>query len=173
MTSKSAHDHKGHDHGPNDDHKHGEGEGGHGHAHGGLFGERTELIFALLCGATLLVGWLISLKADGWIPLAFYMAAYVFGGWFTLTEAIENLRKRKFEIDTLMLVAAAGRDLEPHLIAAYALELAQAFQSYYNEHQILVDDDAQRSARLALAQATRQALANALELLGVNAPEVM
>ena len=108
MTSKSAHDHKGHDHGPNDDHKHGEGEGGHGHAHGGLFGERTELIFALLCGATLLVGWLISLKADGWIPLAFYMAAYVFGGWFTLTEAIENLRKRKFEIDTLMLVAAAG-----------------------------------------------------------------
>ena len=71
------------------------------------------------------------------------------------------------------VVAAAGRDLEPHLIAAYALELAQAFQSYYNEHQILVDDDAQRSARLALAQATRQALANALELLGVNAPEVM
>jgi len=71
------------------------------------------------------------------------------------------------------VVAAAGRELEPHLIAAYALELAQAFQSYYNEHQILVDDDAQRSARLALAQATRQALANALDLLGVNAPEVM
>ena len=106
MTSKSAHDHKGHDHGSDGDHKHGDGEGGH--AHGGLFGEQTELIFALLCGATLLVGWLISLKADGWIPLAFYLAAYLFGGWFTLTEAIENLRKRKFEIDTLMLVAAAG-----------------------------------------------------------------
>src|SRR3546814_3911830 len=37
-----------------------------------------------------------------------FLAAYVFGGWFTLREAIENLRLKRFEIDTLMLVAAAG-----------------------------------------------------------------
>jgi arginyl-tRNA synthetase len=71
------------------------------------------------------------------------------------------------------VVEAAGRDLEPHQIAAYLLELAQAFQTYYNEHQFLVDDADVRNARLVLAFATRQVLANGLGLLGVHAPEVM
>ena len=71
------------------------------------------------------------------------------------------------------VVETAGRDLEPHQVAAYLLELAQSFQSYYNDHQFLVDDAGLRSARLVLAQAARQTLANGLSLLGVNAPEVM
>ena len=71
------------------------------------------------------------------------------------------------------VVAAAGEHLEPHLVAAYLHELAQAFQSYYNDHQFLVDDDALRSARLVLAHATRQVLANGLGLIGVSAPESM
>ncbi|NLA68979.1 MAG: heavy metal translocating P-type ATPase, partial [Gammaproteobacteria bacterium] len=37
-----------------------------------------------------------------------YVVAYVFGGFYTLREAIDNLRMKRFEIDTLMLVAAAG-----------------------------------------------------------------
>ena len=44
----------------------------------------------------------------GWLPTVCYVAAYLFGGFFTLREAIDNLRLRKFEIDTLMLVAAGG-----------------------------------------------------------------
>ena len=71
------------------------------------------------------------------------------------------------------VVAAAGEHLEPHLVAAYLHELAQAFQSYYNDHQFLVDDDDLRDARLALALATRQVLANGLDLIGVSAPEAM
>ncbi|TBR13729.1 MAG: arginine--tRNA ligase [Lysobacter sp.] len=71
------------------------------------------------------------------------------------------------------VVETAGRDLEPHQIAVYLLELAQGFQSYYNEHQFLVDDAAVRNARLALASATRQVISNGLGLLGVSAPEVM
>jgi arginyl-tRNA synthetase len=71
------------------------------------------------------------------------------------------------------VVETAGRDLEPHQIAAYLLELAQSFQTYYNDHQFLVDDANLRDARLVLALATRQVLANGLELLGVSAPEVM
>jgi arginyl-tRNA synthetase len=71
------------------------------------------------------------------------------------------------------VVAAAGEHLEPHLVAAYLHELAQAFQSYYNDHQFLVDDGDLRNARLALAQATRQVLANGLGLIGVSAPETM
>jgi arginyl-tRNA synthetase len=71
------------------------------------------------------------------------------------------------------IVAVAGEQLEPHLVATYLLELAQAFQSYYNDHQFLVDDAATRNARLALALAVRQVLANGLALLGVSAPESM
>ncbi len=71
------------------------------------------------------------------------------------------------------VVAAAGAHLEPYLLTAYLHELAQAFQSYYNDHQFLVDDADLRDARLALAHATRQVLANGLELIGVNAPEAM
>ncbi|WP_425603953.1 arginine--tRNA ligase [Luteimonas kalidii] len=71
------------------------------------------------------------------------------------------------------VVAAAGEQLEPHLVAAFLLELAQGFQTYYNDHQFLVDDADARNARLALALAVRQVLANGLALLGVSAPERM
>ncbi|MBN9049383.1 MAG: heavy metal translocating P-type ATPase [Rhizobiales bacterium] len=97
------HGHEKHDH---DHDKH-----DHGHAHGGLLGPNTELIFALLCGGLLAVGYLIEKLANGapdWIPTACYIGAYFFGGFYTLREAIDNLRLKKFEIDTLMLVAAAG-----------------------------------------------------------------
>ncbi len=82
-----------------------------GHAHGGIFGPRTELNLALLSGATLAIGFAVENLASGfpeWLPTAFYLAAYFFGGFYTLREAIENLRHRKFAIDSLMLVAAAG-----------------------------------------------------------------
>ncbi len=42
------------------------------------------------------------------MSLVLYMSAYVFGGWFTTKEAISNIRQKRFEIDTLMLLAAAG-----------------------------------------------------------------
>jgi arginyl-tRNA synthetase len=71
------------------------------------------------------------------------------------------------------VVETAGENLEPHLIATYLRELAAAFHMYYNTHQFLVDDAGLRDARLALAQATRQVLANGLDLLGISAPESM
>lgn len=83
----------------------------HVHDHGGLFGANAELNFALLCGALLGIGFALEklvAAAPGWVPLAFYGAAYVFGGFFTVRDAIDNLKLRKFAIDTLMLVAAAG-----------------------------------------------------------------
>ena len=71
------------------------------------------------------------------------------------------------------VVAAAGEDLEPHQIAIYLLELAQSFQSYYNDHQFLIDDPDLRNPRLVLASCTRQVLRNGLRLVGVAAPEMM
>jgi len=71
------------------------------------------------------------------------------------------------------LVQSAARELAPHSVAFYARELAAQFHSYYNAERILVDDEALCAARLALCAAVRQVLANALSLLGVNAPEEM
>lgn len=93
-----------------DDHQHAEGEADHDHAHGGLLGPNTELLFALACGALLGIGFAIEklVAAPGSIPLYCYLAAYFFGGFYTVREAIDNLKLKRFEIDTLMLVAAAG-----------------------------------------------------------------
>ncbi|MEP6940985.1 MAG: DALR anticodon-binding domain-containing protein, partial [Rudaea sp.] len=71
------------------------------------------------------------------------------------------------------VVEAAAAALEPYMIAAYLRELAYALHTYYNAHQFIVDDVDQRDARLALAVAARQVLANGLQLLGVSAPESM
>ena len=106
--AKGKHDHAAHDHAKGE---HGKAGGDHDHAHGGPLGEQSELIFAALSGALLAGGWLIesfAAAAPGWLPTACYVAAYFFGGYFTLKEAIENLRAKRFEIDTLMLVAAVG-----------------------------------------------------------------
>jgi arginyl-tRNA synthetase len=70
-------------------------------------------------------------------------------------------------------VAGAARDLEPHAVPFYLRELARDFHSYYNAERILVEDEALRSARLALCAAVRQTLANGLALIGVSAPEKM
>jgi arginyl-tRNA synthetase len=71
------------------------------------------------------------------------------------------------------LVAAAAREFAPHSVAFYLRELAGEFHSYYNAERILVEDEAARTARLALCAAVRQVLANGLALLGVSAPERM
>jgi len=99
-------DHAGHDHAAA---RHGAGEPGHDHE-GGSLGGNAELIFALTCGGLLAAGYLIEkfLPGPAWLALACYLSAYFFGGFFTLREAIETLRLKRFEIDTLMLVAAAG-----------------------------------------------------------------
>jgi arginyl-tRNA synthetase len=70
-------------------------------------------------------------------------------------------------------VEAAATNLEPHLIAQYLRELANALHAYYHAHAFLVDDADLRDGRLALIGATRQVLANGLDLLGVSAPESM
>jgi len=92
-------------------HAHAEGEADHAHGHeGGIFGANTELIFALAAGALVAIGFAAEmlLPVPAWLPLILYLGAYFFGGFFTVREAFDNLRLKRFEIDTLMLVAAAG-----------------------------------------------------------------
>lgn len=91
------------------EHDHEEGVD-HGHSHGGIFGKNTELIFSIICGALLGIGFGVSYieAVPSWMSLSFYFGAYFFGGFFTAKEAIETVSKGGFEIDFLMLVAAIG-----------------------------------------------------------------
>lgn len=72
------------------------------------------------------------------------------------------------------VLASAARAREPHQIANFLRELSAALHAWYNNHKFLgVSSGGLEAARLTLAAATRQVLANALHLLGVGAPERM
>jgi len=71
------------------------------------------------------------------------------------------------------VVQSAAADYAPHQIAFYLKDLAGEFHSWYNAERMLVDDEALKMARLALAAAIRTTLANGLALLGVSAPASM
>lgn len=75
----------------------------------GWFAEHRELIFSGVAGVLLLSGWLIGLtNAPYGLSLGLLLGAYAAGGFFTLRDAWQSLRNRRFDIDTLMIVAAAG-----------------------------------------------------------------
>ena len=91
----------------------------------------------------------------------------------TLPEEIELLKKLS-EFPEVVLQAAESR--EPHHIAYYGRELSALWNPYVQDgrrHRILGDDAALTNARLGLVLAVRTVLANALDLLGVGAPEQM
>lgn len=71
------------------------------------------------------------------------------------------------------VVALAAQELAPHHIAFWLRDCAADLHAWYNAERVLVDDEALKLARLRLAGATRQVLANGLALLGVSAPERM
>jgi len=100
------------------------------------------------------------------------MAALSQAGLGPLTSEHERAVINRLEAFPQM-VADAAADLAPHSVAFYLKDLAADFHSWYNASQFLVDDAALREARLALAAATRQVIANGLALLGVSAPERM
>jgi arginyl-tRNA synthetase len=70
-------------------------------------------------------------------------------------------------------VLVAARQRAPYRLTRYAEELARHFHRFYTECRVITDDAALTRARLALSRAAQQVLANALQLLGVAAPDRM
>lgn len=110
MSDTHEHKNESHDDGHTDN-------DGHDHAHDDfinrLLGGRAEIIFAVLCGVCLLAGWL-GPKFNiipGQVGFGLLLAAYFFGGYFALREALAKILKGQFQIDFLMLVAASGAAL--------------------------------------------------------------
>ncbi|WP_135534859.1 arginine--tRNA ligase [Halostella pelagica] len=88
----------------------------------------------------------------------------------------------EYERDLLRAVARfpavieeAADDLKPHVVATYTRTLAERFNAFYRECPVLSDDvDPElRDARLALVTAAKHSVGNALDVLGVEAPDSM
>ena len=70
-------------------------------------------------------------------------------------------------------IRMAARDYDPSYINRYLMRLAGAFHRFYNACRIKGEADDVANARLLLAAATRQVLANGLTILGLSKPEKM
>jgi arginyl-tRNA synthetase len=87
-----------------------------------------------------------------------------------LTEP-EELDLMKTLGDFPGVVAGAASALEPHRVTGYLEGLARLAHAWYHKYRVLGEPE--ERARLVLARAVRQALANALGLLGISAPDRM
>lgn len=93
----------------------------------------------------------------------------------------ESLLSNQKEIDLIKhlndfpsLVSESAKAREPHRVCNYIQKLASLFHSYYNECKVINRDNLSLTkARLTLLQASKITLKNALELIGVSAPEKM
>lgn len=70
-------------------------------------------------------------------------------------------------------IQAAANDYRPMTLSNLAYELAKAFNDFYNQCPVLQAEPAVRDGRLRLVAAARQAIGNALDVLGVIAPQAM
>mgnify|MGYP000084215048 CR=1 FL=1 len=88
-----------------------------------------------------------------------------------VSEQAMDLMAKIAEYPSLLTLAA--KDHAPHMLCYYLKELAAAFHTFYNAERVVIENDVERNARLALLAATRQVLGNGLALLGISAPEYM
>ena len=101
---------------------------------------------------------------------------------FDLKDGLTNLSRLDSQQELALIpvllrypetLEQAAVNSAPHSIVYYLRDLANAFHTYYNAEQFIVDDPSLRNARLALVLAVGQVIRNGLRLLGVSAPESM
>ncbi|WP_285490376.1 arginine--tRNA ligase [Staphylococcus haemolyticus] len=86
-------------------------------------------------------------------------------------EKAIDLLKKVAEFEPTIESAAESR--APHRLTNYIQDLASAFHKFYNAEKVLTDDAEKTKAHVALVDAVRITLHNALSLVGVSAPESM
>ena len=82
-------------------------------------------------------------------------------------ELVIKLSKFSFYLEK------AVKELRPNIFADYLMSVANAFNDFYTDHQVLVNNNKLRMHRLAIVDASRIVLRNGLDLLGIKAPERM
>lgn len=71
------------------------------------------------------------------------------------------------------VVAEAGAKYEPSIVTRHIVDIAQAFNRFYHDEHVLVDQEEEKTAKVALVMAAKNTIKNGLGLLGIKAPEKM
>ena len=71
------------------------------------------------------------------------------------------------------VVKEAGAKYEPSIVTRHIVDIAQAFNRFYHDEHVLVDDEDEKTAKLALVIAAKTIIKNGLGLLGIQAPDKM
>ncbi len=95
------------------------------------------------------------------------------GGAVVVTEDAERVLVLQL-LGLPDVIATVVDTLQPHRLATYAFEVAQAFTAFYENCPVLrAPDEATRTSRLALCDLTARTIALTLDLLGIEAPDRM
>ena len=71
------------------------------------------------------------------------------------------------------VIREAGEKYEPSIVTRHIVDIAQSFNRFYHDEHILVDNEEEKTAKLALVLSAKTAIRNGLALLGMDAPERM
>ena len=84
---------------------------------------------------------------------------------FELVKTLDNFKNK---------ILLALDKLEPSIVTRYTIEVAKAFNKFYNAHSILnLEDEVLKATRLKLVEASAQVIKNGLDLLGIDVVEKM
>lgn len=98
---------------------------------------------------------------------------------FEIANSINLLKEQKekellITLDEyIIILQKIEKQHQPHLLTNYIQKLAKLFHSYYNKHKVISEDQQLTIQRLTLVLAIKQIMANALNLIGVDAPKKM
>ena len=99
---------------------------------------------------------------------------YTIGEYVTVKPEDREIALIQRLADYPSIVAGAGQQLSPAMIANYAYDLAKEYNQFYHDCSILRETDVtKRSLRLALSEATARTIASAMGLLGIRVPDRM
>lgn len=99
---------------------------------------------------------------------------YAIGEYVTVKPEEREIALIQRLADYPSIVAGAGQQLSPAMIANYAYDLAKEYNQFYHDCSILRETDVtKRSLRLALSEATARTIASAMGLLGIRVPDRM
>ena len=90
--------------------------------------------------------------------------------WIT-GESAHHLIKLLYALPEV--VKEAGEKYEPSIVTRHIVDIAQGFNKFYHDEHILVEDEKEKTAKVALVLAVQTAIKNGLGLLGMKAPEKM
>lgn len=90
---------------------------------------------------------------------------------YLCSESAYELAKMLYKFPDV--VVDAGEKYEPSIVTRHIVDIAQGFNRFYHDEHILTDNEAEKTAKVALVLAAKNAIKNGLALLGMKAPERM